>query len=50
MTDQQLYLSVGVPSLAVLIGMLVNIWFFEGIIARLRAWETRLDAISRKEE
>ena len=44
MTDQQLYLSIGIPTLAVLIAVLVNIGYFIAINNRLGALEIRLDA------
>ena len=43
MTDQQLYLSIGLPSVLVLIGILVNISYFVTINARITSLETRLD-------
>ena len=35
MTDQQLYLVTGIPSLVTLAGILVNIWFFSAILRTL---------------
>lgn len=43
MTDQQLYLSIGVPSLVALIGILVNVSYFVVLNKRIGATETRLD-------
>ena len=43
MTDQQLYLSIGLPSLLVLVGILVNVGYFVSINSRIQALETRLD-------
>jgi hypothetical protein len=43
MTDQQLYLSSGLPSVLVLAGILVNVGYFVAISGRIQALETRLD-------
>ena len=43
MSDQQLYLAVGLPTVVALIGILVNISYFVAISARFGALETRLD-------
>jgi hypothetical protein len=43
MTDLQLYLAIGVPTLAVLVGMFVNIGYFVTINGRLSGMEMRLD-------
>jgi len=44
MTDQQLYLAIGIPSLLAILGLLVNVSYFVAINARMGALETRLDA------
>ena len=44
MTDFQLYLTVGMPSLAVLMGILVNVTMFNSLGSRMAAMEGRLDA------
>ncbi|MGA2600335.1 MAG: hypothetical protein ABSH09_25500 [Bryobacteraceae bacterium] len=43
MTDLQLYLAIGVPSVLVLIGMFVNIGYFVTVNARITSLESRLD-------
>ena len=43
MTDQQLYLSSGLQSVLVLVGILVNVGYFVGINARIHGLETRVD-------
>ena len=43
MTDQQLYLTIGIPTMAALIGILVNVGYFVAINGRIGSLETRLD-------
>ncbi len=43
MTEQQLYLVVGLPTITALIGILVNIGYFVSINGRINSLETRLD-------
>ena len=43
MSEQQLYLAVGLPTVVALIGILVNIGYFVAINGRIGALETRLD-------
>ena len=43
MTDQQLYLSSGLQSVLVLVGILVNVGYFVAINARIQGLETRVD-------
>jgi hypothetical protein len=50
MTDQQLYLSIGVPTLVVLIGILVNVGYFVATNGRINHLENRLDARSNSFE
>ena len=42
MTDQQLYLSSGLQSVLVLVGILVNVGYFVAINARIQGLETRV--------
>ena len=42
MTDQQFYLLIGTPSGITVLGMLVNMLFFESIISRLKNFENRV--------
>ena len=44
MTDQQLYLAIGIPSVLALLGILVNVSYFVVVNARIGALESRLDA------
>jgi hypothetical protein len=52
MTETQLYFAVGIPTLAVLVGILINSMQFHGaaasINARLTSVETRLDMLISK--
>ncbi|HML18428.1 MAG TPA: hypothetical protein VK419_15465 [Bryobacteraceae bacterium] len=43
MTEQQLYLVVGLPTITALIGILVNIGYFVSIHGRINSLESRLD-------
>ena len=44
MTDVQLYLAIGIPTLAVLAGILANVVQFAAVNARITNLETRVDA------
>ena len=48
MTDAQLYLAVGGPTLAALIGLLVNGALFLAINARLSSVDSRMNAIENR--
>jgi hypothetical protein len=52
MTDTQLYVALGIPTLAVLVGILINSMQFQhaaaSINARLTSVETRLDLLLGK--
>jgi hypothetical protein len=43
MTDMQLYLVIGVPSLVAVIGVLVNVGYFVSLNGRMTRIEDRLD-------
>jgi hypothetical protein len=43
LTDQQLYLSIGIPTVVALVGILVNVEYFVAINGRINTMETRLD-------
>ncbi len=43
MSDQQLYLAIGLPTVVALIGILVNIGYFVTINGRIGALEMRFD-------
>jgi len=47
-TDQQLYLTIGIPTAAVLMGMLVNIGCFVSLMHRLDRFVARLDSRNRR--
>jgi hypothetical protein len=42
MTDAQLYLSIGVPTLALALGMIGNGFLFNALSARMSSLETRM--------
>lgn len=42
MTDQQFHLLVGIPSVITVLGMLINVLFFESMISRLKSLENRV--------
>jgi hypothetical protein len=44
MTDAQLYLAIGMPTLAVLVGVLVNVGQFAAMNSRFSSLEVRFDA------
>lgn len=44
MTDVQLYLAIGIPTLAVLAGILTNVVHYSSLNVRLNSIETRFDA------
>ncbi len=44
MTDVQLYLAIGIPTFAVLIGILMNVVHHNSVNARFNSIETRFDA------
>jgi hypothetical protein len=43
MTDQQLYLAIGIPSVIAILGILVNVGYFVALNARVTSLESRLD-------
>ncbi|HUK18404.1 MAG TPA: hypothetical protein VLW65_18400 [Bryobacteraceae bacterium] len=45
MSDIQLYLSIGLPTLAVVIGIMVNGLLFSGLSARMSSLEARMLAL-----
>ena len=48
MSDQQLYLAIGLPTVVALIGILVNIGYFVTINGRIGALETRINGLESK--
>jgi hypothetical protein len=48
MTDTQLYLSMGIPGIIVLVGILVNASMFVSLNSRMSALETRFQALENK--
>ena len=44
MTDTQLYLSIGLPTLAVVLGMILNGFLFNALSARMSSVESGLSA------
>jgi hypothetical protein len=43
LTDQQLYLSIGIPTIVALVGILVNMSYFAVTIERIDSTALRLD-------
>jgi len=43
MTDIQLYIAAGLPTLAVFVGILMNVSLFNSLSTRLLALETKVD-------
>jgi hypothetical protein len=41
-TDTQLYLSIGLPTLAVVLGMILNGFLFNALSARMNSLESRM--------
>jgi hypothetical protein len=50
MSGQQLYLVAGIPAIVNLVGILVNVAFFEALKARLDSLNVRLGGRIRLEE
>jgi hypothetical protein len=48
MTDQQLYLSIGVPTLVVLVGILINVGYFVTMNGRFTSVEGRIQALESR--
>jgi hypothetical protein len=48
MTDSQLYLAIGLPSVVALIGILVNIGYFIAINGRMGNIESRMQSLEQK--
>jgi len=44
MTDQQLYLAIGIPAVIAILGILVNVGYFVALNARVASLENRLDS------
>jgi len=43
MTDMQLYIAAGLPTVAVLVGILMNVSLFNSLSARLLALDNKVD-------
>jgi hypothetical protein len=48
MTDTQLYLTIGLPTLVALTGILVNVGYFVALNGRLSRVEDKLDTLTGK--
>jgi hypothetical protein len=48
LTDAQLYLAIGMPSIVALIGILVNIGYFVALNGRMTALETRMATVAEQ--
>jgi len=50
MTDSQLYLVIGLPTLAVVLGMITNGFLFNALSARMSSLEARMLALENRME
>jgi hypothetical protein len=48
MTDAQLYLAIGLPSLVALVGILVNVGYFVTLNGRMTRVEDKIDTLTGK--
>ena len=48
MTEHQLYLSIGIPSVVALIGILVNVGYFIVLNSRIGAVELKVGAVAEQ--
>ena len=48
MTDAQLYLAIGLPSIVALVGILVNVAYFVSLNGRMMRVEDKLDTLTGK--
>jgi hypothetical protein len=48
MTDGQLYLSIGLPSIVALVGILVNVGYFVSLNSRMSRLEDKIDMLTGK--
>lgn len=48
MTDAQLYLAIGLPTVVALVGILVNIGYFVALNGRMGRIEDKLDILTGK--
>jgi hypothetical protein len=48
MTDGQLYLSIGLPSIVALVGILVNVGYFVSLNSRMPRLEDKIDMLTGK--
>jgi hypothetical protein len=48
MTDRHFHLLIGIPSGFTVLGVLVNVFFFESIISRLKSFEKRVALKTRQ--
>ncbi len=48
MTDSQLYLAIGLPTLVVALGMIGNGFLFNALSARMNALEMRMNALEAR--
>ena len=45
MTDVQLYLAIGIPTFTVLVGILMNVVFYNGLNARFNSIDDRFNRL-----
>jgi hypothetical protein len=48
MTDLQLYLAIGIPTFAILVGMLMNVVHHSAVNARFNSVDARFDSIDAR--
>jgi hypothetical protein len=48
MTDKQLYLSIGIPTGAIILGLITNGFLFNSLSARMSSLETRMLALEAR--
>lgn len=48
MTDGQLYLRIGLPSIVALVGILVNVGYFVSLNSRMSRLEDKIDMLTGK--
>src|SRR5882672_2193553 len=48
MTDVQLYLAIGIPTFTVLVGILMNVVFYNGLNARFNSIDARFNSVEAR--
>jgi hypothetical protein len=50
MTDAQMYLAIGLPSVVALIGILINVGYFVAINSRMSGQDNRFTSLESKQD